>query len=251
MHPPVRGGSLGSTRHLGEVEPGDPVLRVGLDRIAVVPHASPRSPRPAAASPRARSGSADQKRRARARRPCSRASVQSLRATASRAPKSAWLPTRLHVAARLSATVPTIRPPRHGVRQPHRNAPLRGEQHNGAGQEGRHRDADHLPVPVERGGGDPCDVGAGGGSRETAPPAPDGRHERSDQRSGEQQDPDDPDLAEGLGVQGVRVADDQPGSVGARTTRTRMSRRPRPSRTCSEAMSQATPIVSPVRCRRR
>ena len=38
MHPPVRGGSLGSARHLGEVEPGDPVLRVRLDRIAVVPH---------------------------------------------------------------------------------------------------------------------------------------------------------------------------------------------------------------------
>ena len=36
MHPPVRGGSLGSARHLGEVEPGDPVLRVGIDRIAVV-----------------------------------------------------------------------------------------------------------------------------------------------------------------------------------------------------------------------
>ena len=36
MYPPVRGGSLGSTRHLGEVEPGDPVLRVDLDRVAVI-----------------------------------------------------------------------------------------------------------------------------------------------------------------------------------------------------------------------
>ena len=38
MDSPVRGGSLGSTRHLSEVEPGDPVLRIGVDRVTVVPN---------------------------------------------------------------------------------------------------------------------------------------------------------------------------------------------------------------------
>jgi hypothetical protein len=37
MHPPVGGGSLGSTRHLGDVEPGDPAARIGVDGGPVVP----------------------------------------------------------------------------------------------------------------------------------------------------------------------------------------------------------------------
>ena len=89
-HPVVRGASLCAACDLGQLKPCDPAAWIRSDGVARRRPALLRDRRrPAAALPRASSGSCDHGSSAWARRACVRASLHSSRASASRAAKSA------------------------------------------------------------------------------------------------------------------------------------------------------------------
>ena len=208
-HPVVRGASLCAACDLGQPEPCDPVARIRRDGVAIRGSAPSRSPRPAAASPSTSSGSCDQGSNGCARRAC--------------VARLAPLLARQRLARRRRApgcrrgSTPRARSASRSRRRAQVDCPRASEPRAAALRATRAR---RSPRAAQSTSGRPSPSA----SRDRSRPPTRGRRRTRERRSAcvarepqrragragphEECEPDEAELAERLGVERVRVADD-------------------------------------------